>query len=225
MVLCDVSGSVAAMAQFLLMFLYALHEALADIRGFAFTSSTDRGQRHPGGGADRGGDRQDHADDRLSGHRTMATRWRISRTVGGVVTSKTTLIILGDARGNRTDPRIDVFQAIAARAKRVIWLNPEYRSGLGDRRFGHVPVCAALPAGAGLFHLARSGTGGNRSTGDDILNAALGHEEWRAATTSTTAQLREWPRDQRAGVGKEACREKSVPRALCVNSRRRVEPG
>ncbi|HLB97423.1 MAG TPA: VWA domain-containing protein, partial [Acetobacteraceae bacterium] len=34
MVLCDVSGSVAALAQFLLMFLYALHEALADIRGF-----------------------------------------------------------------------------------------------------------------------------------------------------------------------------------------------
>jgi len=39
MVLCDVSGSVAAMAQFLLMFLYALNEALKDIRSFAFASS------------------------------------------------------------------------------------------------------------------------------------------------------------------------------------------
>ena len=57
MVLCDVSGSVAAMAQFLLMFLYALHEALSDIRSFAFAGSlievsatswrsrTDRGRR------------------------------------------------------------------------------------------------------------------------------------------------------------------------------------
>ena len=39
MVLCDVSGSVAAMAQFLLMFLYALNEALSDIRSFAFSGS------------------------------------------------------------------------------------------------------------------------------------------------------------------------------------------
>ena len=39
MVLCDVSGSVAAMAQFLLMFLYALNEALKDIRSFAFAGS------------------------------------------------------------------------------------------------------------------------------------------------------------------------------------------
>jgi len=36
MVLCDVSGSVAAMSGFLLMFLYALNEALSDIRSFAF---------------------------------------------------------------------------------------------------------------------------------------------------------------------------------------------
>ena len=65
MVLCDVSGSVAAMAQFLLMFLYALHEALADIRGFAFTSSTIEVSDILESGTDRGGDRQDHADDRL----------------------------------------------------------------------------------------------------------------------------------------------------------------
>ncbi len=39
MVLCDVSGSVAALSQFLLMFLYALNEALSDIRSFAFAGS------------------------------------------------------------------------------------------------------------------------------------------------------------------------------------------
>ncbi|MGA3002779.1 MAG: VWA domain-containing protein, partial [Acetobacteraceae bacterium] len=39
MVLCDVSGSVAAMSGFLLMFLYALNEALSDIRSFAFAGS------------------------------------------------------------------------------------------------------------------------------------------------------------------------------------------
>ena len=36
--ICDVSGSVAASAQFLLMFLYNLNDVLSDIRSFAFSS-------------------------------------------------------------------------------------------------------------------------------------------------------------------------------------------
>ena len=50
------------------------------------------------------------------------------------VTSKTTIIILGDARGNRTDPRTDIMQRLSQRAKRIIWLNPEFRAawGTGD---------------------------------------------------------------------------------------------
>ena len=35
---CDVSGSVAAAAQFLLLLLYSLRETLSDLRGFAFSS-------------------------------------------------------------------------------------------------------------------------------------------------------------------------------------------
>lgn len=153
MVLCDVSGSVAAMAQFLLMFLYALHEALADIRGFAFATSlievSDILEAEPieiaiakimqmvgYGSSNYGNSLADFEDG-----------W------GRYVTNKTTLIILGDARGNRTDPRIDVFQAITVRAKRVVWLNPEYRTawGTGDsdmlryRLFCHVAtVCNTL---------------------------------------------------------------------------------
>ena len=38
-VLCDVSGSVAAIAQFLLLFLYSLNEALADLHAFAFSGN------------------------------------------------------------------------------------------------------------------------------------------------------------------------------------------
>ncbi len=40
MVLCDVSGSVAAVARFLLMFLYSLTDILHGIRSFAFSSHT-----------------------------------------------------------------------------------------------------------------------------------------------------------------------------------------
>jgi len=158
MVLCDVSGSVAAMAQFLLMFLYALHEALADIRGFAFTSSTIE------------------VSDILEAEPIEVAIAKIMQTIGygssnygnsledfeggwgRYITNKTTLIILGDARGNRTDPRIDVFQAIAARAKRVIWLNPEYRTawGTGDSdMLRYRPFCDVAVVCNTLRHLER----------------------------------------------------------------------
>jgi uncharacterized protein with von Willebrand factor type A (vWA) domain len=158
MVLCDVSGSVAALAQFLLMFLYALHEALADIRGFAFTSSTIE------------------VSDILEAEPIEAAIAKIMQTIGygssnygnsladfeagwgRYVTNKTTLLILGDARGNRTDPRVDVFQAIAARAKRVIWLNPEYRTawGTGDSdMLRYRPFCDVATVCNTLRHLER----------------------------------------------------------------------
>src|SRR3546814_12153382 len=37
--ICDVSGSVAAVARFLLQFIYALHELLHDVRTFAFSGN------------------------------------------------------------------------------------------------------------------------------------------------------------------------------------------
>jgi uncharacterized protein with von Willebrand factor type A (vWA) domain len=158
MVLCDVSGSVAAMAQFLLMFLYALHEALADIRGFAFASSLIE------------------VSDILEAEPIEVAITQIMQTIGygssnygnsladfedgwgRYVTNKTTLIILGDARGNRTDPRVEVFQAITARAKRVVWLNPEYRTawGTGDSdMLRYRPFCHVATVCNTLRHLER----------------------------------------------------------------------
>ena len=44
------------------------------------------------------------------------------------------MLILGDARTNNTEPRLDALAEIVARAKRVDWLNPESPSqwGAGD---------------------------------------------------------------------------------------------
>ncbi len=158
MVLCDVSGSVAALAQFLLMFLYSLHEALADIRGFAFASSLIE------------------VSDILEAEPIETAIAKIMQTIGygssnygnslmdfedgwgRYVTNKTTLIILGDARGNSTNPRVDVFQAITARAKRVVWLNPEYRTawGTGDSdMLRYRPFCHVATVCNTLRHLER----------------------------------------------------------------------
>jgi uncharacterized protein with von Willebrand factor type A (vWA) domain len=134
MVLCDVSGSVAPVARFLLMFLYALSDALSDIRSFAYSSHLVE------------------VSDILEQQDTEAAIEKILETIGfgssnyGVcldnfselafagLNRDTTVLILGDARGNRNDPRIDVMKQIFDRSGRVIWLNPEPRSlwGTGD---------------------------------------------------------------------------------------------
>ncbi len=159
MVLCDVSGSVAAMAQFLLMFLYALNEALADIRSFAFAGSlievSEILEKQP-------------IEQAIAS--VMATIGFGSSNYGNAladfedgwmryVTNKTTVIILGDARGNRADPRTDVFGRLSLRAKRIIWLNPEYRSawGTGDSdMFRYAPFCGLVTVCNTLRHLERA---------------------------------------------------------------------
>ncbi len=143
-VLCDVSGSVAAMAQFLLMFLYALNEALSDIRSFAFAGSTIEvseileTEAIEGAIAKILGIIGFGSSNYGNALRDFEEGWM------SIVDRKSTVIILGDARGNRTEPRADIIQRISDRAKRVIWLNPEYRTswGTGDSdMFRYAPHC------------------------------------------------------------------------------------
>ncbi len=158
MVLCDVSGSVAPMAQFLLMFLYAAHEALSDIRSFAFAGSLievseilekkeiedaiNEIMRTIGYGSSNYGNSLADFED----------GW------GTLVTKKTTIIILGDARGNRTDPRTEIMTRLSQRAKRIIWLNPEFRSawGTGDSdMYRYAAFCNLVTVCNTLRHLER----------------------------------------------------------------------
>ena len=66
---------------------------------------------------------------------------------------RSTLIFLGDARGNYFEPRVDVLKHLSQRVKQVFWLNPETRDrwGEGDsdmRRYAvhclRVDVCRGL---------------------------------------------------------------------------------
>lgn len=130
---CDVSGSVAAYAKFLLMFLYSLQDVLPKVRSFAFSSHlgevTGFFDDYPvekaielvnwkyGGATDYGSSLQD-----------------FSRLALDDINSNTTVIILGDARNNNGNPRLDIMQSIYQRSRQVIWLNPESRRvwGSGD---------------------------------------------------------------------------------------------
>ena len=133
MAICDVSGSVAAYAKFLLMFLYALQDVLPRTRSFAFSAALgevsdlfaslpveeaiERVNLKYGGATDYGRALQDFSELALA-----------------EVNRATTVIILGDARNNQADPRVDLLAEIKARSKQVIWLNPESTRlwGTGD---------------------------------------------------------------------------------------------
>jgi uncharacterized protein with von Willebrand factor type A (vWA) domain len=125
MVLCDVSGSVAAVAQFLLLFLYSLSEVVSDIRSFAFSShlieisETLERMTIEDAVAKIVADIGFRSSDYGRSLRDFAAGWMDK------VDRKTTVIIMGDARSNFTAPRVEVMRALYERAKRVVWLNPE----------------------------------------------------------------------------------------------------
>jgi uncharacterized protein len=137
--ICDVSGSVADYARFMLMFLYSLEEVLPKVRSFAFSS--DLGEvsalftRNPldtaialvmkqygSGSTDYG---QALAD--------------FNKLCLDEIDKRTTIIILGDARNNYGDARTDALKELYERSQRVIWLNPEARTmwNTGDSEMRH----------------------------------------------------------------------------------------
>jgi len=138
-VLCDVSGSVAGVSGFLLLFLWCLRDALSGLRAFAFTSDaievTDLLDRF---------DAADVAEAVIArvGGGSSGYGAALASLDRDVVDRRTTLLVLGDGRGNRTDPRIAVLAELARRAKQVVWLNPEPRTlwGTGD---SDMPLYAA----------------------------------------------------------------------------------
>ena len=129
--LCDVSGSCAPLAHFLLLFAYSLSEAFSDIRSFAFATSLIE------------------TSDILETETIDDAIAQIMRTIGfqssdygralatfdrdfmDAIDRKTTVVVLGDGRTNYHDPRVDVVKRMYERARRVVWLNPEHRIAWG----------------------------------------------------------------------------------------------
>jgi hypothetical protein len=57
---------------------------------------------------------------------------------------RTTVIVVGDGRNNHNDPNLSVFEDIGKRARKVIWMNPEYPNqwGSGDSDMNkYQPLC------------------------------------------------------------------------------------
>ena len=125
---CDVSGSVANAARFLLMFLYSVTEVIPKVRAFAFSNQlaeiTDLFQASS-------------AEDAISAalHKYGWGSTDYGRALADLeamalddIDHRTTVLILGDGRSNYGDPGVSHLRKIHERARRVLWLNPEPRA-------------------------------------------------------------------------------------------------
>lgn len=158
MAICDVSGSVSAVARFLLQFLYELHELLHHIESFAFSAYlVETSQYFEEKEADAA---VDAIMDKVGYMSTDYGQALLDFREGwlGKVDKKTTVIVLGDGRSNYTDPHAEILKEIHDRAKRVLWLNPEPPPlwGTGDSEMKrYTPYCDLVRECNTLAHLER----------------------------------------------------------------------
>ncbi|WP_216896388.1 vWA domain-containing protein [Nocardia alni] len=137
--LCDISGSVAGFSSFTMLLVNALREQFSRVRIFAFVDRADE---------------VTHLFDQVTPLDQVTRRIFAESKVVGIeghsdygsaldgfaegwpdaVTSRTSLLILGDARTNYRDPALDTLLRLVDTAKHAYWLNPEAEKlwGTGD---------------------------------------------------------------------------------------------
>ncbi|HEV8649363.1 MAG TPA: VWA domain-containing protein [Actinomycetes bacterium] len=131
-VLADVSGSVVEFAKFTLALLHAMNQEFARMRSFAFVDGVDEVTGLL--------DESDQAIDLRNAFARARVVWadghsdygnvfeRFAERYGPDLDARSTLVVMGDARGNYRDPGIEALQGLRAGARRLYWLNPEPRS-------------------------------------------------------------------------------------------------
>jgi uncharacterized protein with von Willebrand factor type A (vWA) domain len=142
-VIADISGSVASFARFTLHLVYAISSQFSKVRSFVFVDGIDEVTRFFEGVVDPA-----EAVARINleadviwvdGHSDYGHALsEFHRRWGDQVTSRSSVIILGDARNNYHASQSWVVEDLQARARRVYWLNPEPRDywGSGDSIVG-----------------------------------------------------------------------------------------
>lgn len=159
--LCDVSPSMRSTTRFTLMFLHSVAAEIARVRSYFFVDrvaevSAFFQERRIG----RAVSRALSEADLDVGARTDygASLKDFDRRYGRVLDHRTTLIILGDARSNYTDPGVEILRSWKRKVKRIVFLNPEAPPfwGTGDSVMQrYAPICDVVAECRTPAHLAR----------------------------------------------------------------------
>jgi uncharacterized protein with von Willebrand factor type A (vWA) domain len=148
-VILDVSTSMRPVSEFFLRMLYEMHDLIQKTRSFAFIDHLE-----------------DVTPDLTTAQIDTAVQVVLNKLPSGyyntdlgyslrqfedhyldTVDSRTTVIILGDGRNNYNNPGVDVFDRISRRARKLIWMTPEYEAqwGTGDSdMLTYAPLCSEV---------------------------------------------------------------------------------
>ena len=130
-ILCDISDSVRQVARFMLQFAYTLQERFSKVRSFVFVSdlgdATELFETHELERAVEKAYSGAVVSVSANSNYGRAFRMFVERHLDAV-TSRTTVIILGDGRSNYFPSEAWAVARIKARARHVLWLNPEQPS-------------------------------------------------------------------------------------------------
>ncbi len=147
--ICDVSTSMRPVVSFLLHMIYELQDQVAHARSFAFIDDIEEIT-------------QDFTEHRPEvaiaevlrrmppGHYNTDFGFSLQhfcRDYLDAVDRRTIVIVVGDGRNNFNPSRVDAFETIRRRARRVLWFNPEAPAlwGAGDSAmYDYLPLCDAV---------------------------------------------------------------------------------
>ena len=133
--LCDVSGSMRSIAEFALRLVYELQDQVSKTRSFAFYwDLVDIGDM-----LSTRGDLDNAIHDILQSvlpYRPYATDLgfcleRLYKRSFDAINGRSTVVVLGDGRNNYNAPRTDLLKEIQRRARKLIWLTPEFQREWG----------------------------------------------------------------------------------------------
>ena len=137
-VLCDISSSVANVSRFFLQFIFSLQDCFTKVRSFVFVAELGEVSQ-----LFRDRDIFDAIDLALDGGEVINPYTRSNfgmafhvfwRDYLSAIDSRTTVVVIGDARNNYNDPRAWCLREVHSKAKNVVWINPEAPGawGFGD---------------------------------------------------------------------------------------------
>ena len=175
LLLVDVSLSVRTAARFTLQLVHGLQSMAAKVRSFAFVADlaeiTDLFNEHHMeealglvmAGLPAGGVLDVDADSDYG-----AAFGTFMEEHGGAINRRTTVIVLGDGRGNGKDPNFGAIAEISRRARELVWLTPEPRYSW---RLGSCDL-PAYAAYCDRVHVVRDLGGLDRVTGHETARTA-----------------------------------------------------
>lgn len=160
-VICDISTSMRYCSELMLSLVYALQDLVTKTHAFAFIDHLEY-ITPDFAGKDANGAIAAVLQRMPPGYYSTDLGHSLdifAREYLDTLDQRTTFILVGDGRNNHNNPRIDLVQQIARRARRLIWINPEppmlWGSGDSDM-LQYAPCCTNVVMASTLGELAEA---------------------------------------------------------------------